>query len=328
MIVPSYVGCTFCSPPNLRQVVFVTQGGDDSSGKTYPFIEEPSYVTVGTFRISLPESNHEGKKQGFVYSIEDAEVTVHTGEAPKRASVTRLPELIKRRECLESLICHCPADLIPQVAKLLGQKPLQAIIIQRVSAQEFGQLVWNELQSHLPKSVKRCPNPSFQPASLAPEGIDWLQILTGLELVDEPQSPMKTVRVSCPRLDSNRSPLCSLELVGAITDGLLRQRIRRMAKTTGRRWRKTKTRRRARKSLRLESKKPSSEGMPYPRVFLPKSHHVEFKPSVTVDREGLDVRSLVLAYLHSLGLFLSISWLAQRGHSNKWKGHSRVLQGR
>ena len=26
MIVPSYVGCTFCTPPNLRQVVFVTQG--------------------------------------------------------------------------------------------------------------------------------------------------------------------------------------------------------------------------------------------------------------------------------------------------------------
>ena len=28
MIVPSYVGCTFCTPPTLTQVVFVTQGGD------------------------------------------------------------------------------------------------------------------------------------------------------------------------------------------------------------------------------------------------------------------------------------------------------------
>ena len=28
MIVPSYVGCTFCNPPNKRQVVFITQGKD------------------------------------------------------------------------------------------------------------------------------------------------------------------------------------------------------------------------------------------------------------------------------------------------------------
>ena len=31
MIVPSYVGCTFCSPPNLREVVFVTQGSEENS---------------------------------------------------------------------------------------------------------------------------------------------------------------------------------------------------------------------------------------------------------------------------------------------------------
>ena len=35
MIVPSYVGCTFCSPPNLSQVVFVTQGGKDETCLLY-----------------------------------------------------------------------------------------------------------------------------------------------------------------------------------------------------------------------------------------------------------------------------------------------------
>ena len=70
MMVPSYVGCTFCTPPNLRQVVFVTQGAE-SSEETYPFIEEPSYVT-GIFRITNSDSTHEGKNQGFVYSIENA----------------------------------------------------------------------------------------------------------------------------------------------------------------------------------------------------------------------------------------------------------------
>ena len=54
MIVPSYVGCTFCTPPNLRQVVFVTQGNNDSE-TNYPFIEEPSHVT-GIFRITEPGS--------------------------------------------------------------------------------------------------------------------------------------------------------------------------------------------------------------------------------------------------------------------------------
>ena len=53
MIVPSYVGCTFCSPPNKRQVVFITQGKEGSPDQTYSFIEEPSHVT-GIFRISLP----------------------------------------------------------------------------------------------------------------------------------------------------------------------------------------------------------------------------------------------------------------------------------
>ena len=40
-MVPSYVGCNFCSP-NLRQVVYVTQGSEDEPEKTYSFIEEPS----------------------------------------------------------------------------------------------------------------------------------------------------------------------------------------------------------------------------------------------------------------------------------------------
>ena len=120
MIVPSYAGCTFCSPPNLRQVVYVTQGGDDSSEKTYSFIEEPSHA-VGTLRISLPESSHEGKKHGFVYSIEDAEVTVHTGEAPQRAPSHASPGAHNKDGSAESLSAIAPVDLIPQVAKLLGQ---------------------------------------------------------------------------------------------------------------------------------------------------------------------------------------------------------------
>ena len=84
MIVPSYVGCTFCSPPNLSQVVFVTQGGKDETEGNFPFIEEASKVS-GTLRISLAESRHEGQKHGFLYSLENATISPHDGEGPVRA---------------------------------------------------------------------------------------------------------------------------------------------------------------------------------------------------------------------------------------------------
>ena len=89
--------------PNLRQVVYVTQGSEDEPEKTYSFIEEPSYVT-GTFKISLPESDHEGKTRGFVYSIENATVVPFEGEALSGHLGTRtLPTTTLGREILHFL---------------------------------------------------------------------------------------------------------------------------------------------------------------------------------------------------------------------------------
>ena len=112
------VGCTFCSPPNLRQVVFVTQGSDGSE-KKYSFIEEPSYVT-GIFRITNSDSTHEGK-QGFVYSIENAKVTAYTGEAPKRAPGHATPDGHNRGQNAEPLPEVSTEELIKEVADMLGQ---------------------------------------------------------------------------------------------------------------------------------------------------------------------------------------------------------------
>tara|TARA_B100000963_G_scaffold360149_1_gene389949 strand:+ start:469 stop:2184 length:1716 start_codon:yes stop_codon:yes gene_type:complete len=281
MIVPSYVGCTFCSPPNLRQVVYVTQGADDSSEKTYSFIEEPSHV-VGTLRISLPESSHEGKKHGFVYSIEDAEVTVHTGEAPQRAPSHASPGAHNKDGSAESLSAIAPVDLIPQVAKLLGQKPLHPIIIQRVSAQEFGQLVWNDLKATFPKGSRDARTQAFNLLRLLPEGIDWLQILAGLELgrraaISDENGTRVLVLDSVP-IDH---PFVRLELVGAIADGLLRQRFAKDGLNDWAEMEKNEDTRRARKSLRLGIKKTVIRRYAISKGISPKiPPPAEFEPSV------------------------------------------------
>ena len=283
MIVPSYVGCTFCSPPNLRQVVFVTQGGEDSSGQTYPFIEEPSYVT-GTFRISLSESDHEGKKQGFVYSIEDAEVTIHTGEAPKRAPSHATPGGHTKGGNASPLIPMVPADLISEIAQILGQKPLQAITIERVSAQKFGQLVWDKLRTSYPRVSRDARTQAFNLLRLLPEDIDWLQILTGFELgrraaISDANGTRILVLDSIP-LDH---PFVRLELVGAITDALLRQQIAGYEYADLSEIESNEDSLRAQKSLRLGIKKTVTRRYAISKGISPKvPPPAEFKPSVTV----------------------------------------------
>ncbi|MEM9283501.1 MAG: DUF3299 domain-containing protein [Verrucomicrobiota bacterium] len=83
MIVPSYVGCTFCAPPSLTQVVYVKQS--EKRGNDFPFIEPPSDIS-GILKLALGESVHEGHQDGFVYVIDEAIVTPYVGtDAPIRA---------------------------------------------------------------------------------------------------------------------------------------------------------------------------------------------------------------------------------------------------
>tara|TARA_B100000212_G_scaffold310236_1_gene261181 strand:+ start:3582 stop:5297 length:1716 start_codon:yes stop_codon:yes gene_type:complete len=283
MIVPSYVGCTFCSPPNLRQVVFVTQGGEDSSGQTYPFIEEPSYVT-GTFRISLPESHHEGKKQGFVYSIEDAEVTIHTGEAPKRAPSHATPGGHTKGGNASHLIPMAPADLISEIAQILGQKPLQEITIERVSAQKFGEIVWDKLRTSYPKVSRDARTRAFNLLRLLPEDIDWLQILTGFELGRRAAiSDVNGTRILVLDSITLDHPFVRLELVGAITDALLLQQIAGYEYADLSEIESNEDSLRAQKSLRLGIKKTVIRRYAISKGISPKvPPPAEFKPSVTV----------------------------------------------
>ena len=189
MIVPSYVGCRFCNPPDVEQVVYITQGSGESAKRPYPFIEEPSHVS-GTFRISLPDSDHEGKKHGFVYSIENAVVTAHNGDVPKRAPVHRSTPHQPMAQPLPPVSLE---DLIEEVTKLVGQTPRNSIAIKRVPAETFGRLVRSGLETNIPRPAARA---LF--AQLLPEDVDWIDALVGFELVHRVATTDNAVeRVPC-----------------------------------------------------------------------------------------------------------------------------------
>jgi len=224
MIVPSYVGCKFCNPPDLNQVVYITQGGDDASQLSYPFIEEPAHVS-GILRLSLPESDHEGKKKGFVYSLEDAVVTVHRGDAPERAPGHRAsPHQVSAQP-----LAPVPMDdLVRKVADLLGQEPLRPIEIERVSDKTFGDFVRNRLEATFPKSTRTVRTRAFSLLGLIPEDADWIETLAGFELYHRVVATNETGdRILLLDTVPDDHPFVRLDLVGAIADALVRQRIAR-----------------------------------------------------------------------------------------------------
>ena len=256
MIVPSYVGCTFCSPPNLRQVVFISQGEKDPSTKeTYSFIEEPSFVT-GIFRISYPESEHEGKKQGFVYSIENAKVTVYNGDAPKRAPSHATPGGHNNGPNVLPLPRVSTNDLILKVKELLGFEAFHPIKIERVPAETFGNLIRTELEAIFPKENNHGRVKAFSLLGLIPENADWLEILTGFEIGQRVAISAKN-GASVFMLDSVPidHPFVRIELVGAVADALIRQSIMKNAIDKKINLNKNEDLRRARDALRMGIRK-------------------------------------------------------------------------
>ena len=251
MIVPSYVGCTFCSPPNLRQVVFVTQGKSDAPEKTYSFIEEPSYTT-GIFRITHPDSTHEGKEQGFVYSIENADVVPHTGEAPARAAGHATPNGHNNAQSTALLPPATPTDLIAEVSKILGEEPLHPLTIEQVTAEIFENQIRAELEVSYPKKSRPMRSQAFSLLGMLKKPSDWLETLAGIEI----EQRVATSDVLGKRvliLDSVplNHPFVRIELVNAIADAFVRQRVLKNEIEKDQIPQKNEDIRLARKSLRL-----------------------------------------------------------------------------
>lgn len=278
MIVPSYVGCTFCTPPNLRQVVFVSQGTADSE-KKYSFIEEPSYVT-GIFRITNSDSTHEGKKQGFVYSIENAEVVPHTGKAPVRAAGHATPNGHNNAKSAAPLPPVTPTDLLLEVVEMMDQKPIHTIRFEKVSTEIFSKNITDRLESIYPRSVRNAREQAFSILGLIPENIDWLDALAGFELgkhvaKSDPTGKRILILENIPF----NHPFVRLDVVGAISEAIILQNINKAPKKGGNESAKNEDTRRAEESLisgiqktiirRYAITKSISPKIPAPAEFIP-----------------------------------------------------------
>ncbi len=219
MILPSYVGCKFCSPPNISQVVFVTQTDDGGSGN-HRFIESPSHVT-GILRLSLPDSEHEGKRQGFMYSIEDAVVTEHPGETLEQApGHETTPHQVK----LPRLTPVSMNELVGEVAELLGKQPLRPIEFTATPPDEFAAIVRAEMSEDVPEGTRATRSRAFHLMGLLPADVDWVDTMTEFKLsrrVAATDAAGERIRL----LDSvpDHHPYVRLERVGEIADAMARQ---------------------------------------------------------------------------------------------------------
>ena len=233
MIVPSYVGCTFCSPPSFTQVVYVKQGSEDSGDRPYPFIEEPSHVT-GTLRLSLPDSEHEGKQQGFIYSMEDATVTPYTGEAPERAPghgpTSGAPTSHQQGTSLPSLETE---ELVQQIAEILGREPRHPIEIEAVTIEAFGESVREEVEATFP-SARALRTQAFSLLGMLPADADWVGTLAGAALTRRlAAADQRGERILLLGGAPDDHPYVRLELVGEITKAILRQHFAKRREGAG-----------------------------------------------------------------------------------------------
>ena len=222
MIVPSYVGCTFCTPPTLTQVVFVTQAGDGSKSK-YPFIEEASRVS-GIFRISHPESDHPGQQAGFLYSIENAVVAPHVGEAPQRAPGHATPNDHSKGKEAVPLPEVAPADLVEDVSGLLGMEALHSIAIEPVNSERFTGIIRANLESTYPEADRSGQAQAFSSLGLLPTDADWIDTVMNIELTRR-VAITSTTGKEIYVLDSvpENHPYVRLLLVGEIAEALTNQ---------------------------------------------------------------------------------------------------------
>jgi len=232
LIMPTYVGCNFCSPPSLTQVVFVEQL--PATRGRHEFIEEPSEVS-GTLRLSHPESISEGHAQGFLFVLEDAVVTPHVGaDAPRRlpghegAGSDGDAASHARRVAEEGLPPLAFAELVREVAAMRGLERLYPIRFTAVDPDRFADLVRERLLLRYPAETLRYRAAAFTLLGFQgleeEEPLEWLETLSGmalsqrLALVDEEGFEIHYLERA--RLEE---PFVRLEIVKEIVDALARQ---------------------------------------------------------------------------------------------------------
>jgi hypothetical protein len=92
MLIPFEIGCTFCNPPPVTQVILVKQ-------KTRPNREKPPFapksITVtGTLRLFTFDSPHPAHQADFMYALDDATLELSPGKSGKGLPT---PSIVKRK---------------------------------------------------------------------------------------------------------------------------------------------------------------------------------------------------------------------------------------
>ncbi len=223
MIVPSYVGCNFCSPPDLSQVVFVAQGDDPDDETTFPFIEEACSVS-GTFRISRDGSDRTGAQLGFLYSLEDAVISPYLGDGPARAPGHATTGVHSSGPNVVPIPSISPEALVEEVSALLGKEPLSPISFIPVSPERFRDIARDQLELEYFDSGRAGRAQAFALLGLFPEGEGWVDTIHDLQLTRATALASQSgEEVHLLNTVPESHPYVRLWLVGEIAAALTRQ---------------------------------------------------------------------------------------------------------
>ena len=228
MVVPSYVGCSFCSPPSLTQVVYVEQV--ERPGENHPFIESPALFS-GTLRLTGQGEPHEGHGQRFVFVLDKAVVTPWTApEAPVRApghgaGAALDPTAHKKATGGGATLAPVTAEaLVARVAELRGLSPRVPLRFEAVSRESFARLIREEQELRFPAEQSERLGEAFRLLGFSDGKMDWLATTTGLgrsqRLALADSTGVEIRYLNQAEIDD---PFVRLEFVKEIAEALVRQ---------------------------------------------------------------------------------------------------------
>lgn len=230
MLLPSYVGCFFCSPPSFTQVLLVEQR-KKSQGKL-PFVNDAINVT-GTLRLYSKESQHPAHKAEFVFALDDAVVEVATGaNVPVRVNTQ------PRKPIASDPLAQAPPAgatphkafqpqfLLPAVSDLRKLPMLRAIKFSPVAPEEIERLISEHVrQQHSPEDWKARER-AFIALGFADAPFDLPRTLAGLALRRSAGFfDPKTDTIFYNQTRQFSKPESRLEMVRLITEALLAQNV-------------------------------------------------------------------------------------------------------
>lgn len=232
MLLPSYVGCFFCSPPSFTQVLLVEQHSK-GEGKL-PFINDPVMVT-GTLKLYSKDSKHPAHLAEFIYALDDAEVVAYNGaNAPKRAAghqqqTGRLLGTLQQNQQkqLPGATPHKafqPQFLINAVSDLRKLPMMQALKFIPVPQEDLAKRVAENIGSQHKPEEWRARERACVALGFADKTFDLPKAIASLEVLRLPGFYDPTAQIIYYHQDLQFSqPDSRLHMVKLITEALLAQ---------------------------------------------------------------------------------------------------------